>query len=123
MGLAFAKTGKLFAFFSPLLGWLGVALTGSDTSSTAVFGSLQKLTAPAWSARSCSPRPICSLVSCRRRGQFPPLRQNLEGRSHSDALVGSTVWSATARSSPVRLSRSTSSRRRALNASIVLAAL
>jgi lactate permease len=37
MGLAFAKTGKLFAFFSPLLGWLGVALTGSDTSSNALL--------------------------------------------------------------------------------------
>ena len=45
MGLAFAKTGDLFAFFSPLLGWLGVALTGSDTSSNALFGSLQKITA------------------------------------------------------------------------------
>ena len=45
MGLAFAKTGKLFAFFSPLLGWLGVALTGSDTSSNALFGNLQQITA------------------------------------------------------------------------------
>jgi len=45
MGLAFAKTGRLFAFFSPLLGWLGVALTGSDTSSNALFGGLQKITA------------------------------------------------------------------------------
>ena len=45
MGLAIAKTGALFAFFSPLLGWLGVALTGSDTSSNALFGSLQKITA------------------------------------------------------------------------------
>jgi lactate permease len=45
MGLAFAKTGALFAFFSPLLGWLGVALTGSDTSSNALFGGLQKITA------------------------------------------------------------------------------
>ena len=45
MGLAFAKSGRLFAFFSPLLGWLGVALTGSDTSSNALFGSLQKITA------------------------------------------------------------------------------
>ena len=45
MGLAFAKTGRLFAFFAPLLGWLGVALTGSDTSSNALFGSLQKITA------------------------------------------------------------------------------
>ncbi len=41
MGLAFASTGFLFPFFSPLLGWLGVALTGSDTSSNVLFGNLQ----------------------------------------------------------------------------------
>jgi lactate permease len=45
MGLAFAGTGKLFPFFSPLLGWLGVALTGSDTSSNVLFGNLQQITA------------------------------------------------------------------------------
>jgi lactate permease len=45
MGLAFAHTGRAFPFFSPLLGWLGVALTGSDTSSNVLFGNLQKLTA------------------------------------------------------------------------------
>jgi lactate permease len=45
MGLAFASTGFLFPFFSPLLGWLGVALTGSDTSSNVLFGNLQKVTA------------------------------------------------------------------------------
>lgn len=45
MGLAFASTGVLFAFFSPLLGWLGVALTGSDTSSNVLFGNLQQITA------------------------------------------------------------------------------
>ena len=45
MGLAFARTGPAFPFFSPLLGWLGVALTGSDTSSNVLFGNLQKLTA------------------------------------------------------------------------------
>jgi lactate permease len=45
MGMAFASTGALFAFFSPLLGWLGVALTGSDTSSNALFGNLQQITA------------------------------------------------------------------------------
>jgi lactate permease len=45
MGLAFASTGGFFAFFSPLLGWLGVALTGSDTSSNVLFGNLQKITA------------------------------------------------------------------------------
>jgi lactate permease len=45
MGLAFASTGALFPFFSPMLGWLGVALTGSDTSSNVLFGSLQQITA------------------------------------------------------------------------------
>ena len=45
MGLAFASSGHLFAFFSPILGWLGVALTGSDTSSNVLFGNLQQITA------------------------------------------------------------------------------
>jgi lactate permease len=45
IGLAFAHTGSWFPFFSPLLGWLGVALTGSDTSSNVLFGNLQKTTA------------------------------------------------------------------------------
>lgn len=45
MGLAFAHTGALFPFFSPLLGWLGVALTGSDTASNVLFGNLQQVTA------------------------------------------------------------------------------
>jgi len=45
MGLAFARTGMLYPFFGTLLGWLGVALTGSDTSSNVLFGSLQKITA------------------------------------------------------------------------------
>ena len=45
MGLAFTRTGPLYPFFAPLLGWLGVALTGSDTSSNALFGSLQRITA------------------------------------------------------------------------------
>jgi L-lactate transport len=45
LGLAFASSGKLFPFFSPLLGLLGVFLTGSDTSSNALFGNLQVVTA------------------------------------------------------------------------------
>jgi lactate permease len=45
MGLAFARTGVLYPFFGTLLGWLGVALTGSDTSSNVLFGSLQRITA------------------------------------------------------------------------------
>jgi lactate permease len=44
MGLAFTATGVFFPFFSPLLGWLGVALTGSDTSSNVLFGNLQQIT-------------------------------------------------------------------------------
>jgi lactate permease len=45
MGVAFARTGHLYPFFGTLLGWLGVALTGSDTSSNVLFGSLQKISA------------------------------------------------------------------------------
>jgi lactate permease len=45
LGLAFTRTGRLYPFFAPLLGWLGVALTGSDTSSNALFGNLQRVTA------------------------------------------------------------------------------
>jgi len=45
MGLTFAKTGLLYPFFGTLLGWLGVALTGSDTSSNVLFGSLQRISA------------------------------------------------------------------------------
>lgn len=45
LGLALAGTGPLYPFFGTLLGWLGVALTGSDTASNVLFGSLQKITA------------------------------------------------------------------------------
>ena len=45
LGVAFARSGVLYPLFGTLLGWLGVALTGSDTSSNVLFGSLQKITA------------------------------------------------------------------------------
>jgi lactate permease len=45
LGLAFTRTGWLYPFFAAFLGWLGVALTGSDTSSNVLFGNLQKITA------------------------------------------------------------------------------
>ena len=45
LGLIFTKTGRFFPFLSPFLGWLGVFLTGSDTSSNVLFGGLQKATA------------------------------------------------------------------------------
>ena len=45
LGLAFARTGRLFPFFGTLLGWVGAAITGSDTSVNVLFGRLQKITA------------------------------------------------------------------------------
>jgi lactate permease len=45
LGWAFAGTGFLYPFFAPILGWLGVFLTGTDAGSNALFGSLQKITA------------------------------------------------------------------------------
>jgi lactate permease len=45
LGMLLAKTGALFPFFSPILGWLGVFITGSDTSANLLFGNLQKITA------------------------------------------------------------------------------
>jgi lactate permease len=45
IGLAFARTGPLYPFFGTLIGWLGTASTGSDTSSNVLFGSLQTMTA------------------------------------------------------------------------------
>src|SRR5262249_17876843 len=45
MGLAFAATGVFYPFFGTLLGWLGVAVTGSDTASNVLFGGVQRVTA------------------------------------------------------------------------------
>jgi L-lactate transport len=45
LGYAFANTGAAYPFFAPILGWLGVFLTGTDAGSNALFGSLQKITA------------------------------------------------------------------------------
>jgi lactate permease len=61
MGLAFARTGSLYPFFGTMLGWLGVALTGSDTSSNVLFGSLQKITAQ---QISVPPSLMASANSC-----------------------------------------------------------
>jgi L-lactate transport len=58
LGLAFAATGLLFPFFSPFLGWLGVFLTGSDTSSNALFSNLQKVT-----AQQISVNPILTIAA------------------------------------------------------------
>lgn len=45
LGRAFAESGSAFAFFSPIVGWLGVFITGSDTSSNLLFGTLQQVSA------------------------------------------------------------------------------
>ncbi|MEJ5370349.1 MAG: L-lactate permease, partial [Bryobacteraceae bacterium] len=58
LGLAFAATGAAFPFFSALLGWLGVFLTGSDTSANALFGNLQVVT-----ARSLGLNPVLMAAS------------------------------------------------------------
>jgi lactate permease len=60
MGLAMAGTGSLFPFFSPIIGWLGVALTGSDTASNVLFGNLQKVSAE---ALGYSPLLMCAANS------------------------------------------------------------
>jgi lactate permease len=61
LGLAFARTGLLYPFFGTLVGWLGTASTGSDTSSNVLFGGLQKLTAQ---QIHVSPVLMCSANSC-----------------------------------------------------------
>jgi len=55
LGLAFTRTGRFYPFCAALLGWLGVALTGSDTSSNALFGSLQKITGQTLAANHVLP--------------------------------------------------------------------
>ena len=60
MGLTFAMTGMFYPFFGTLLGWLGVALTGSDTSSNVLFGSLQRISAE---QIGISPTLMCSANS------------------------------------------------------------
>jgi lactate permease len=60
LGLVCTKTGFLYPFFAVMLGWLGVAVTGSDTSSNALFGSLQKITAK---KLGLSPVLICTANS------------------------------------------------------------
>ncbi|UKK98701.1 L-lactate permease [Brevibacillus brevis] len=58
LGMALAGTGALFPFFSPFLGWLGVFITGSDTSSNLLFGNLQKVT-----ATSVGMEPVLALAA------------------------------------------------------------
>jgi lactate permease len=61
LGLAFTRTGWLYPFFGTFLGWLGVALTGSDTSANAIFGSLQRITSQ---QLGIDPVLMCAANSC-----------------------------------------------------------
>ncbi len=61
LGLAFTRTGWFYPFFGTFLGWLGVALTGSDTSSNALFGSLQRITSQ---QLGIDPILMCAANSC-----------------------------------------------------------
>ncbi|MCY8340029.1 L-lactate permease LutP [Bacillus haynesii] len=58
LGMSLTMTGSMFAFFSPVLGWLGVFITGSDTSANLLFGSLQKVT-----AQSVGMEPVLSVAA------------------------------------------------------------
>ena len=69
LGLAFTHTGCLYPFFAALLGWLGVALTGSDTSSNALFGSLQTITAGNWCRAACFRSTYTRPCAARHRQQ------------------------------------------------------
>ena len=61
LGLALAHTGSFYPFFGTLLGWIGAAITGSDTSTNVLFGSLQKITAQ---QIGVSPVLMCSANTC-----------------------------------------------------------
>ena len=69
LGLAFAGTGVLYPFFGTLLGWLGVALTGSDTASNIMFGNLQKIT-----SQQLGLSPI--LMAAAREWKYQPARMD-----------------------------------------------
>ena len=62
LGLVFTKTGHWFPFIAPFLGWLGVFLTGSDTSSNVLFGGLQKVTSEQLGLSLATAQPLGALV-------------------------------------------------------------
>lgn len=85
LGLAAAKTGGLFPFVSPILGWLGVFLTGSDTSSCALFGNLQRI-----SATQIGVNPVLTVASNATGGVAGKMisPQSLAVAAASTGLVG-----------------------------------
>jgi lactate permease len=85
LGLAAAKTGGLFPLVSPILGWIGVFLTGSDTSSCALFGNLQKI-----SATQIGVNPVLTVASNATGGVAGKMisPQSLAVAAASTGLVG-----------------------------------
>ena len=84
LGLAFAQTGWLYPFFGAMLGWLGVALTGSDTSSNVLFGGLQKI-----SAQQLGLSPVLMAAANSSGGVMGKMidAQSIVVASHRDAVV------------------------------------
>ena len=83
LGLTLAATGAMFPFFSSFLGWLGVFVTGSDTSANALFGNLQVVTAR---SLGLNPRSWRRQFGRRRDGQDDqPAEHRGSGRRHGDA--------------------------------------
>ena len=108
LGLALSATGALFPLFSPLLGWIGVLVTGSDTSSNALFCSLQRTTAEQLglnpslmvaangsggvAGKMASPQSISvATASARLQGQEGSLLRSTIGHSIAMALLMSAV--------------------------------
>ncbi len=107
MGFAFASTGVLFPFFSPLLGWLGVALTGSDTSSNVLFGNLQQITAdqlgvsPVLAAASNSSGGVMGKMIDAQSIVVAGVATGQQG--HEGAILRSVFWHSVALASLVGL--------------------
>ena len=85
LGLSLTRTGWLYPFFGTLLGWLGVALTGTDAGSNALFGNLQKVT-----AEQLGPEPGADGLrqQDRRRDGQDDRRPEHRRREHRDAQEG-----------------------------------
>jgi lactate permease len=84
LGLAFAATGILYPFFGTMLGWLGVALHGSDTASNVLFGGLQRITAE---QLGLSPIPDGGRELIGRSDGQDDRRAIDRGRLHRNAVV------------------------------------
>jgi lactate permease len=100
LGLAFTKTGVLYPFFAAMLGWLGVAITGSDTSANVLFGSLQAITArqlhlnPALIAAANSTGGVMGKMVAAQTIVVATAATNLQG--HEGRLLRFVFWHSVA---------------------------